>query len=101
MELGQVNPWKRVGKMGYRLEPVQTNIAEGSFAQFRICNEHNDPIATFGFVDEHEARIARALMIRAIAKAVLIIGHASVARQNSDFVDDALTELKRLADHRR
>jgi hypothetical protein len=86
--------------MRYRLEPVQTNIAEGGFAQFRICNEHNDPIATFGFVDEHEARIARALMIRAIAKAVLIISHASVARQNSDFIDGALTELKRLAGHR-
>lgn len=87
--------------MGYRLEPVQTNIAEGGFAQFGICNEHNDPITTFGFVDEHEARIARALTIRAIANAVLIIGHASVVRQNKAFVDDALTELKRLADHRK
>jgi hypothetical protein len=73
------------------------NIAEGGYAEFRIYNEHDDPIASFGFADEHEARIARALMIRAIANAVLIIGHRSVRRRDSDFVDDAITELKRLA----
>jgi hypothetical protein len=39
-------------------------------------------------------------MIRAIAKAVLIVSHRSVARQNSDLMDDAMTELKRLSDQR-
>ena len=70
--------------MVYRLAPVQMNPAEGGYAEFRICNEYNEydePITTFGFTDEHEARIARALMIRAIANAVLIISHASIARQ--------------------
>lgn len=66
--------------MGYLLEPVRLNIAEGDYAEFRICDEHNNPITTFGFADEHEARIARALMIRATGKAVLIISHASVSR---------------------
>jgi hypothetical protein len=55
-------------------------MAEGGYAEFRICDEHDVPITTFGFADEHEARIARALMIRAIAKAVLIVSHASVSR---------------------
>jgi hypothetical protein len=87
--------------MGYRLTPVQADMAEGGFAEFRVSNKHDEPIATFGFADEHEARIARALMIRAIAKAVLIISHTSVARRNSDIVDDAMIELKRLADHRK
>jgi hypothetical protein len=91
---------RRAGKMGYRLAPVQLNVAEGGFAEFRICNDHGETIATFGFADEHEARIARALMIRAIAKAVLIVSHRSVARQNSDLMDDAMTELKRLSDQR-
>ena len=68
-------------KMGYRLAPVEVNPAEGGFAEFRICNEFDEPITTFGFADEHEARIARALMIRAIKNAVLIISHASVARR--------------------
>jgi hypothetical protein len=40
-------------------------------------------------------------MIRAIAKAVLIIGHATVARQKTDMPDGVLTELKRLADQRK
>ena len=71
-------------EMGYRLAPVEVNPAEGGFAEFRICNEYDEPITTFGFADEHEARIARALMIRAMKNAVLIISHASVARQKSD-----------------
>ena len=86
--------------MEYRLEPVRLNIAEGGYAEFRICDEHNDPITTFGFADEHEARIARALMIRAIAKAVLIIGHASVSRQSRDFVQP-VAEPKSLTDQRK
>jgi hypothetical protein len=68
-------------KMGYRLAPVEVNPAEGGFAEFRICNEYNEPITTLGFADEHEARIARALMIRAIKNTVLIISHASIARE--------------------
>jgi hypothetical protein len=85
--------------MGYRLTPVQSNVAEGGFAEFRICNDLGETIATFGFADEHEARIA--LMIRAIAKAVLIVSHRSVTRQSGDLLDDAMTELKRLADQRK
>ena len=69
--------------MGYRLAPVEVNPAEGGFAEFRICNEFDEPITTFGFADEHEARIGRALMIRAIKNAVLIVSHASVARRKS------------------
>ena len=87
--------------MGYRPAPVQLNIAEGGYAEFRICDEYDQPIVTFGFADEHEARIARALMIRAIAKAVLISGHATVARQKTDMPDGVLTELKRLANQRK
>jgi len=87
--------------MGYRPAPVQLNIAEAGYAELRICDEYDQPIVTFGFADEHEARIARALMIRAIAKAVLIIGHASVARKKTDMPDGVLTELKRLADQRK
>jgi len=46
---------RQVSKMGYRLAPIEVNIAEGGFAEFRICNEQDEPIATFGFADEHEA----------------------------------------------
>jgi hypothetical protein len=88
-------------KMGYRLAPVQLNIAESGFAEFRICNEYGEPITTSGFADEHEARIARALMIRAISKAVLIISHASVARQDSNLADDAMIERRYLSDQRK
>ena len=81
--------------MGYRLAPVEVNPAEGGFAEFRICNEFDEPITTFGFADEHEARIGRALMIRATKNAVLIISHASVAPEkvNSQFRD--ITEIRR------
>jgi hypothetical protein len=88
---------RQVRKMGYQLAPVEVNVAEGGFAEFRICNEQGEPIATFGFADEHEARIARALMIRAIAKAVLILSHTQVVRQTVDSLDKAETLLKRLA----
>jgi len=86
--------------MGYRLAPIEANIAEGGFAEFRIYNDQGEPIATFGFADEHEAHIARALMIRAIANAVLILSHTQIARQAIDSLDKAETLLKRLADHR-
>jgi hypothetical protein len=86
--------------MGYQLAPVEVNIAEGGFAEFRICNEQGEPVATFGFADEHEAYIARALMIRAIAKAVLILSHTQSVRQSTDSLDKAETLLKRLTDHR-
>jgi hypothetical protein len=90
----------RVSEMGYRLAPIEVNIAEGGFAEFRICNEQGEPVATFGFADEHEAYIARALMIRAIAKAVLILSHTQIVRQSTVCLDKAETLLKRLADHR-
>jgi hypothetical protein len=91
---------RRVSKMGYRLAPIEVNIAEGGFAEFRIYNDQGEPIATFGFADEHEAHIARALMIRAIAKADLIVSHTQIARQSIDSLDKAETLLKRLADYR-
>jgi hypothetical protein len=39
-------------------------------------------------------------MIRAIAKAVLILSHTQIVRQSTDSLDKAETLLKRLADHR-
>ena len=68
----------------YWLSPVQTDIGEGGFADFKLCNKNGDQLATFGFADEHEARIARALMIRAFSKAVLVVPHTTVARQKDD-----------------
>ena len=59
-------------------------MAEGGFADFKVCNERDEQVATFGFADEHEARIARALMIRAISKAVLIVAYRTVSRQTGD-----------------
>jgi hypothetical protein len=84
--------------MGYRLAPVEVNIAEGGFAEFRVCNDQDEPVATFGFADEHEARIARALMIRAIGKAVLILSHTQIGRQTNGYLDQAHNLLKRLTD---
>ena len=66
--------------MGYRLTKAQSTMGEAGFSDFKICNEQDEPIVTFGFADEHEASIARALMIRAIAHAVVIVGHTSVRR---------------------
>jgi hypothetical protein len=57
--------------MGYRLAPIEVNIAERGFAEFRICNERDEPIAIFGFADEDEAYIARALMIRGLRRPFL------------------------------
>jgi hypothetical protein len=68
--------------MRFSLAPVQINIAEGGFADFKVCNERGERLVTLGFADEHEARVARALMIRAISKAVMIIPHTRVGRQN-------------------
>lgn len=70
--------------MRYSLTPVQINVAEGGFADFKICDDKGGNLVTLGFADEHEARIARALMIRAIANAVLVIPHARVVRQRSE-----------------
>ena len=70
--------------MKYWLSPVETDIGEGGFADFKLCNENGERLATFGFADEHEARIARALMIRAFSKAVLVVPHTMVARQKED-----------------
>jgi hypothetical protein len=68
----------------YQLTPIQASMGEADFADFKVCNERDEPIVTFGFPDEHEAYIARALMIRALSKAVLIIGHTPVARAGFD-----------------
>ena len=81
--------------MRYRLKPIE--ISEACLAEVQICNEYDEPIVTFTFPDEHEAYIARALMIRAFAKAVLIISHTSVARQNRNPAVEVISELNRLA----
>jgi hypothetical protein len=70
--------------MKYFLSPVQTDIGEGGFAEFKLCNGNGDQLATFGFADEHEARIARALMIRAFSKVVLVVPHMTVALQKDE-----------------
>ena len=69
--------------MRYRLSPVQTSLGEGGFADFKICNQDGQLVACFGFADEHEARIARALMIRAISNAVLIVSHTTVTHRDN------------------
>jgi hypothetical protein len=61
----------------YQLKPFE--IVEAGLADVRICNEFEEPIVTFTFPDSHEAYIARALMIRALAKAVLIIPHTRLS----------------------
>ena len=45
--------------MSYRLNPVEINVAEGGFADFNLCNDNGEQVVTFGFADEHEARIAQ------------------------------------------
>jgi hypothetical protein len=75
--------------MRYRLTPVETSIGEGGFAEFKVWNEFDEHVVTFGFPDEHEAHIARALMIRAISRAVLIVGQTSVSRRASYLIGDA------------
>ena len=81
--------------MRYQLKPFE--IVEAGLADVRICNEFDEPIVTFTFPDSHEAYIARALMIRALAKAVLIIPHTSVVRENRNPADEAIAELNRLS----
>ena len=90
--------------MRYQLKPNE--IAEAGLADVRICNEFEEPVVTFIFPDDHEAYIARALMIRALAKAVLIIPHTSVVRENRNLVvvrenrspaDEVIAELNRLS----
>ena len=87
--------------MRYQLK--RTEIVEPGVADVRICNEFDEPIVTFMFP---EAYIARALMIRALAKAVLIIPHTSVVRENRNPVvvrenrkpvDEVIAELNRLS----
>ena len=79
--------------MRYQLKPFE--IVEAGLADVRICSEFDEPIVTFTFPDSHEAYIARALMIRALAKAVLIIPHTSVARENRNPADEAIAEFSR------
>ena len=89
--------------MRYQLK--RTEIVEPGVADVRICNEFDEPIVTFIFPDGHEAYIARALMIRALKKAVLIIPHTSVVRENRNPVvrknrspvDEVIAELNRLS----
>ena len=45
--------------MRYQLKPIE--IGEAGLADVRICNEYDESIVTFTFLDGHEAYIARAL----------------------------------------
>jgi hypothetical protein len=76
--------------MRYQVKP--TEIVEAGLADVRICNEFDEPIVTFTFPDDHEAYIARALMVRAFSKALLIIPHVSVGRKRRN---PATAELNR------
>jgi hypothetical protein len=78
----------------YQLKPIE--IGEAGLADIRICNEFDEPVVTFIFPDSHEACIARALMIRATANAVLIIPHTSVVR-NRNPTEEAIAGLNRLS----
>ena len=88
LQLGDLREIWWTATMRYQLSPVQTSIGEGGFADFKVCNENGHAVVTLGFADEHEARIARALMIRAISNAVLIVSHTTVGRLNSDVAKD-------------
>ena len=79
----------------YQLKPIE--LGEADLADVRICNEYDESVVTFTFPDSHEAYIARALMIRAFAKAVLIIPHTSVVRENRNPADEVIAELNRLS----
>ena len=81
--------------MRYQLKPIE--LGEADLADVRICNEYDESVVTFTFPDSHEAYIARALMIRAFAKAVLIIPHTSVVRENRNPADEVIAELNRLS----
>jgi hypothetical protein len=67
----------------YQLKPIE--IGEAGLADIRICNEFDEPVVTFIFPDSHEACIARALMIRATANAVLIIPAKARSRRKCLF----------------
>ena len=81
--------------MRYQLKPIE--LGEADLADVRICNQYDESVVTFTFPDSHEAYIARALMIRAFAKAVLIIPHTSVVRENRNPADEVIAELNRLS----
>ena len=81
--------------MRYQLKPIE--LGEADLADVRICNEYDESVVTFTFPDSHEAYIARALMIRAFAKAVLIIPHTSVVRENRKPADEVIAELNCLS----
>jgi hypothetical protein len=78
----------------YQIKPIE--LGEGDLADVRVCNEYDESVVTFTFPDGHEAYIARALMIRAFAKAVLITSHTSVVRANRNPAEEVITELNRL-----
>jgi hypothetical protein len=79
----------------YQIKPIE--LGEADLADVRICNEYDESVVTFTFPDSHEAYIARALMIRALAKAVLITSHTSVARKNRNSAKEAIAVLNRLS----
>jgi hypothetical protein len=90
---GGRRPCPEVG-VRYQIKPIE--LAEADLADVRICNEYDESVVTFTFPDGHEAYIARALMIRAFKKAVLITGHTSVVRTKRNPAEEVITELNRL-----
>ena len=85
------------GQVGVRCQIKPIELVEADLADVRVCNEYDESVVTFTFPDGHEAYIARALMIRAFAKAVLITSHTSVVRANRNPAEEVITELNRLS----
>jgi hypothetical protein len=81
----------------YQIKPIER--VEADLADVRICNEYDESVVTFTLPDIYEAYIARELMIRALAKAVLITSHTSVVRENRNSAEEVITELNRLSSH--
>ena len=88
--------WRK-GQVGvrYQIKPIER--VEADLADVRICNEYDELVVTFTLPDIYEACIARELMIRALAKAVLITSHTSVVRENRNSAEEVITELNRLS----
>ena len=81
--------------MRYQIKPIER--VEADLADVRICNEYDKLVVTFTLPDIYEAYIARELMIRALAKAVLITSHTSVVREKRNSAEEVITELNRLS----
>jgi Cu/Ag efflux pump CusA len=56
------------GQVGVRYQIKPIELGEADLADVRVCNEYDESVVTFTFPDDHEAYIARALMIRAFGR---------------------------------